>query len=102
MFGNWTRGVTLATAVVTVGTGASALLGGVAFACDDGCHSGGHQKHYSHTDATGGKGGKGGAANANCAVPIGASIGLLGQGGDVSQCNATGGAAGNGGTGVEY
>ena len=47
-------------------------------------------------------GGNGGDANANCAVPIAVSIGLVGQGGDVSQCNATGGAGGNGGTGANY
>jgi len=39
---------------------------------------------------------------ANCAVPIAVSIGLVGQGSDVSQCNATGGAGGNGGTGANY
>jgi hypothetical protein len=35
-------------------------------------------------------------------VPIGASAGVIGQGGDTSQCNATGGAGGDGGTGVNY
>jgi len=50
----------------------------------------------------GGAGGAGGGANSNCLIPIGASIGVLGQGGPVTQCGATGGAGGSGGTGVEY
>jgi hypothetical protein len=54
------------------------------------------------TAGKGGNGGSGGAANANCAVPIGISAGVLGQGGPIKQCNATGGAAGNGGSGVSY
>jgi hypothetical protein len=50
----------------------------------------------------GGPGGPGGEANANCLIPIGLSIGLLGQGGDVAQCNAAGGQGGAGGTGADY
>jgi hypothetical protein len=48
----------------------------------------------------GGSGGSGGAANANCAIPIGVTAGVIGQGGPVSQCNAGGGAGGAGGNGV--
>ena len=94
---NWGRKTNFATTVVALGTAASALLGGVAMAtCDDHDH-GGHE-HGSYS-AAGGNGGNGGDANANCAVPIGVSVGLVGQGGDNSQCNATGGA---GGTGANY
>jgi hypothetical protein len=35
-------------------------------------------------------------------LPIGISAGVIGQGGDNSQCNATGGAGGDGGTGSNY
>lgn len=82
--------VTIAAGALAVG--ASALFGGTAFA---GNGSG------QHNDV-GGPGGSGGAANSNCLVPIGASAGVVGQGGPVSQCNATGGAAGAGGTGANY
>jgi hypothetical protein len=72
-------------------TGA-ALFGGAAMA-------GGHD----HVDNTGGAGGAGGSATSQCLIPIGASVGaLVGQGGDVSQCNASGGAGGAGGTGADY
>ncbi|HEY1966560.1 MAG TPA: hypothetical protein VGH89_01325 [Pseudonocardia sp.] len=54
------------------------------------------------TVGTGGNAGSGGAANANCAIPIGVSAGVIGQGGPVSQCNASGGGGGNGGGGVKY
>lgn len=96
---NWARKTNSATAVVAVGAAVFAVLGGVAMACDEHDH-GGHE-HGSYS-AAGGNGGNGGDANANCAVPIAVSIGLIGQGGDVSQCNATGGAGGNGGTGANY
>jgi len=38
----------------------------------------------------------------NCLIPIGASAGVLGQGGPVSQCQAGGGAGGAGGDGANY
>ncbi|OZM79317.1 hypothetical protein CFP66_26580 [Pseudonocardia sp. MH-G8] len=61
--------------------------------------AGGHGDHEN----SGGPGGSGGDANANCLIPVGVSAGLLlGQGGDVSQCNAGGGAGGAGGTGADY
>ncbi|HEY4004254.1 MAG TPA: hypothetical protein VGM60_03575 [Pseudonocardia sp.] len=54
------------------------------------------------TNGVGGNGGGGGKSNANCGVPVGVSAGVIGQGGDVTQCNATGGGGGNGGGGVDY
>jgi hypothetical protein len=72
---------------------ASTLYGGLALA-------GGYEN--GTTENSGGPGGPGGAANSQCLIPIGISLGLLGQGGDVSQCNANGGTGGTGGTGAEY
>ncbi|HEY1966965.1 MAG TPA: hypothetical protein VGH89_03385 [Pseudonocardia sp.] len=83
--------VTMGLAAVALG---SAGLAGSALAC------GHHASAYTHGD--GGNGGGGGKANANCAVPIGISAGVLGQGGPIQQCNATGGAGGGGGTGASY
>jgi hypothetical protein len=74
---------TAALALATAGFAGTALAGGIAH-------------------GEGGTGGDGGGANANCLIPIGASVGVLGQGGPVSQCNATGGAGGAGGNGVDY
>jgi hypothetical protein len=84
---------TVASAIVALGTAGSALFAGDALAT-----GGGH----NDVDGTGGSGGGGGKANSNCAVPIGLSLGLVGQGGDVTQCDATGGAGGGGGNGVDY
>jgi hypothetical protein len=86
-----------AIAAVAFATIGSAMFGGAALAGDNGGHGGGDEV----TNA-GGPGGAGGDANANCLIPIGVSLGLVGQGGDVSQCNATGGAGGAGGTGADY
>jgi hypothetical protein len=80
-----------ATAVLALSAASSALFGGVALA---GSHGEG--------DNTGGGGGNGGKTNVNCVLPIGLSLGIIGQGGDNSQCNATGGGAGDGGTGANY
>ncbi|HEY1969884.1 MAG TPA: hypothetical protein VGH89_18160 [Pseudonocardia sp.] len=74
---------------------AAVAMGSVAFA-------GSAMATDGYTHGSGGSGGNGGAANANCAIPIGVSAGVLGQGGPIKQCNATGGAAGNGGSGVSY
>ena len=74
-----------AVAVGTVGFAGTALAGG----------EGG-------VNGVGGNGGAGGKSNANCLIPIGASAGVIGQGGPVSQCNATGGAGGAAGNGVGY
>ncbi|HEY2202963.1 MAG TPA: hypothetical protein VGH99_00610 [Pseudonocardia sp.] len=88
---NLVQRAAVGVAAAALAVGASALFGGTAFA-------GGHGQHND----IGGSGGNGGHANANCLVPIGASAGVVGQGGPVSQCNATGGAAGDGGTGANY
>ena len=79
-----------ATLVAFAATGAMAF-GGTALA--DG---------NNDRNNVGGAGGPGGAAETNCWLPIGLSVGILGQGGPVSQCNATGGDGGNGGTGADY
>lgn len=84
------RKTVAASAVLALGTVGSAALAGSALADDQGA------------DGTGGPGGVGGKSNANCAVPVGLSLGLLGQGGDMSQCNSTAGAGGAGGGGVSY
>jgi hypothetical protein len=81
----------VAAAVLTLGATGSALFGGTAFA---GSHGTGV--------VTGGSGGDGGKTYVNCVLPIGLSLGIIGQGGDNSQCNATGGAGGGGGTGANY
>ncbi|HEY1966561.1 MAG TPA: hypothetical protein VGH89_01330 [Pseudonocardia sp.] len=105
----------LTVAAALVAAGGSAAIGGTALADghDCGCDPGAQHASSSdpatvqHADyhsvsGTGGKGGAGGNANANCAVPIGVSAGVVGQGGPVSQCNATAGAGGAGGSGVSY
>jgi hypothetical protein len=81
----------IAVAAAALTAGASALFGGTAFA-------GSHGEHNN----SGGAGGNGGAANSNCVIPIGVTAGVIGQGGDNSQCQATGGDAGDGGTGANY
>jgi hypothetical protein len=101
------RGALTASAMVVLTVGGSAAMAGTAFAgCDhDGSHdsSGGNDGgSHGSGDNVGGSGGNGADANANCAVPIGVSAGVVGQGGPVSQCNATGGDGGDGGTGADY
>lgn len=81
----------VALAAAALATGTSALFGGVAFA-------GSHGEHNN----SGGAGGGGGDANANCLIPVGVTAGIVGQGGNNTQCNATGGGAGDGGTGANY
>lgn len=89
MISKFGRKTVVASAVVALGTVGSAVLAGTALA--DG-----------HVEGTGGNAGNGGKSNSNCAVPIGLSLGLLGQGGPISQCNSTAGAGGTGGGGVSY
>jgi hypothetical protein len=55
---------------------------------------------HHHADGDGGNGGSGGNANANCLIPVGVSAGVIGQGGDNSQCNAVAGSGGHGGNGI--
>jgi hypothetical protein len=78
------RRVPMALGVCVLSVGGSVLLGGTAFAA---------------TNNIGGAGGAGGTASAKCGVPVGLSGAVLGQSGNVSQCNATGGAGGAGGAG---
>lgn len=82
-----------AVVVAAFATVGSTLFGGAALA-------GGYG--YGNEENMGGPGGSGGAANSQCLIPIGISLGILGQGGDVSQCNANGGPGGAGGTGADY
>ncbi|GAA5150792.1 hypothetical protein GCM10023321_16720 [Pseudonocardia eucalypti] len=82
----------LASAVVTLTAAGAAMFSGLALA-------GGHHHGGTH-DNDGGNGGDGGETKVNCVLPIGASAGILGQGDDVSQCNAVGGNGGEGGDGV--
>lgn len=84
------RKATVASAVLTLGTLGSALFAGNAMATG----------HSGDVNGDGGSGGNGGKTNVNCVLPIGATLGLVGQGGDNSMCNATGGGGGVGGDGV--
>jgi hypothetical protein len=52
-------------------------------------------------NGAGGNGGSGGKSNANCVIPIGVTAGVIGQGGDLAQCNSAGGAGGNAGDGID-
>lgn len=115
--------VVVATAALIAVSGGSALLTGTALACDhdhgddhgDSSESDSSANGHDGEDGTasyhewgnayygnGAAGGDGGASNANCAVPVGVSAGVVGQGGDNTQCTATGGAGGDGGSGVDY
>lgn len=104
------RSAIVAASTVVLATGGSALFAGTAFAHDDcGCnddgghhHSHHHGHHHKGVRGEGGQGGNGGGANANCLIPVGVSAGVVGQGGDNSQCNASAGAGGSGGNGVSY
>jgi hypothetical protein len=64
--------VAIVGAVTAVTAGAAGFTG-TAFA---------HDHYYDGND---------GDSNANCVLPIGASVGIIGQGGDNTQCNAAGG-----------
>jgi hypothetical protein len=90
-----TFGRKTAIAAVAFATVGSTLFGGAALA-------GGHGGYNGYDDASnaGGPGGGGGDATTSCFLPIGISLGVLGQGGDVSQCNAAGGEGGVGGPGT--
>ena len=71
---NIARRVTTAAAVLAISTGSAALYAGSALA-----------------DGVDGSPGSGGHANANCILPVGVTAGVVGQGGDLAQCNAVGG-----------
>jgi hypothetical protein len=78
-----------AAVAAAAGALATAGFGGVAFA-------GGEHNNI------GGQGGSGGNSDTRCAVPIGLSGAVIGQSGDVSQCNANAGHGGNGGDATDY
>lgn len=80
--------------------GKQAAVGAAAMALGTAVFAGSALAHDVH--GHGGGGGNGAKANANCGVPVGVSAGVIGQGGDNKQCNANGGAGGNGGNGVQY
>jgi hypothetical protein len=81
------RKTSVAAAVIAFATAGSALFGGAALA--------------DEFTNTGGAGGAGGQSQAQCLIPIGASVGaIIGAGGPVSQCNSVGGAGGAGGAGL--
>jgi hypothetical protein len=56
---------------------------------------------HNDVDGVGGNGGSGGPSNANCGVPVAITAGVIGQGGDVAQCNSAGGNGGNAGDGID-
>jgi len=100
------RGVAVAVTALALATGGSAAFAGTAFAHEHNSHGddgndgidGDHNDYYrSNSD----EGANGGDANANCAVPLGVSAGVMGQGGPVSQCNSSSGNGGDGGDGGE-
>lgn len=99
------RGVAVAITALALATGGSAAFAGTAFASDNCCNHHGHRgidgDHNDYYRENGGDGGKGGNANANCVVPLGVSAGVMGQGGNNSQCNSSAGNGGHGGDGGE-
>jgi hypothetical protein len=82
--------------------GKRAAVGATAVALGTTVFTGSALAWDNNVHGDGGNGGGGGKANANCLIPIGVTAGVLGQGGDNSQCNASGGGGGNGGGGVSY
>jgi hypothetical protein len=86
-----------AIASVAFATVGSTVFGGAALAGDKDHKDG--KKDVTVTN-TGGPGGAGGQSQAQCLIPVGLSLGLLGAGGPVDQCNSTGGAGGAGGAGA--
>jgi hypothetical protein len=95
MIGKLAQKVVLSATVLVLGVGGSAMFTGTALA---GCGCNGEPPAHA-SGGTGGNGGSGGAASSQCAIPVGVSAGVIGQGGPVGQCNAGGGAGGAGGNG---
>jgi hypothetical protein len=96
------RRAAVTVAAVALSVTASPLFSGVALASGHNHHSNDHNgPTYDAGDHNhaGGRGGTGGQGRANCAVPLGLSLGVIGQGGNDSQCNAEGGKGGSGGAG---
>lgn len=73
--------------------------------CDDSCSGtdveGDYYRNYRGARAhEGGNGGRGGNTSAKCLVPVGLSAGAVASsGGEVDQCNSSGGNGGDGGAG---
>jgi len=78
------RKAAVGATIVALGIAGSGVFGGLAIA--DGAHDG----------DLGGGGGNGGDAGAKCVLPLGLSLGLIGDGGDQNACNADGGTRGSG------
>jgi len=96
------RQAAVAVSATALAVGTSTLFGGVALAAGHNHHS--HDHNGPTYDAGsendyGGRGGAGGMGRSNCLLPLGVSAGVIGQGGEDSQCNAGGGNAGAGGSG---
>jgi hypothetical protein len=99
MIGKLAQKITLSATVLVLGVGGSAMFTGTALA---GCGCNGEPPAHASSSGTGGNGGNGGnggGASSQCAIPVGVSAGVIGQGGPVGQCNAGGGAGGAGGNG---
>jgi hypothetical protein len=103
--------VAVTVAAVALAAGGTIAIAGTAFADDHGCdrcshgghdgHDGDSGRHIDYYRSNGGNGGDGGKSNANCAVPLGVSAGVIGQGGPVSQCNSNSGSGGDAGNGSD-
>jgi len=87
--GKFAQRAIVAIAAATLAAGGSLMLGGTAFATGE-------------TNNHGGAGGSGGSGTAKCGVPVAVSLGVIGEGGDVSQCNGSGGNGGGGGNATDY
>lgn len=97
------RQAAVAVAATALAVGTSTLFGGVALAAGHNHHSNDHNgpTYDAGSDNNyGGRGGAGGGGRSNCLIPLGVSAGVIGQGGDDSQCNAAGGNGAAGGAGA--
>jgi len=88
--------VLVAAAAAAIAACASAMFGGTAFAGDDHGWAGWGENNV------GGASGNGGNGTTKCGVPVDVTAGAIGQGGDVSQCKASDGAAGAAGSATSY
>jgi hypothetical protein len=105
MNGKMVRSTTIAVAVAA----GAILSAGTAFAREGSDHNHdndgdiSYKRSYDHPHQ-GGDGANGGRNRAECAIPLGVSLGgVASSGGPITQCNARGGNGGNGGAGdVDY
>ena len=77
------------------------ILAAAAVITARGPHSSPPRPPPGHTTSWTGAPGTPGGAYANCPSPIGASAGVIGQGGSISPCNATSETGGNGSAGSD-